>query len=202
MLFSRVSRTTRALTGASTPSMISTGAEADLGEQGQPHAEQGRHQRAVDLEAFAEEAGEVAERRAGPARTPSGPTSRQSTRKPIEKPVTAPVMLPPSRPRRRRTPAGCRGWCEEGHAGEEGELEQHDQDRDRDQAGEDLRGDDHSRGPPGQHLHEVQVGEIGEWSQVDLLAGLLLDDRGLGHFADRDVRAGTARRGPGRASRR
>src|SRR5215212_936388 len=35
-------------------------AEAELGEQGQPHAEQRRHQRAVDLEALAEEAREVA----------------------------------------------------------------------------------------------------------------------------------------------
>ena len=37
-------------------------AEAELGEEGQPHAEQRRHQRAVDLEALAEEAGQVADR--------------------------------------------------------------------------------------------------------------------------------------------
>src|SRR5665811_375951 len=38
---------------------------------------------------------------------------------------------------------------------------------------------------PGQHLDQVEVGDVGVGPQVDLLARLLLDDRGARHLADR-----------------
>ena len=41
--------------------------------------------------------------------------------------------------------------------------------------------------PSGQHLDRFEVAQVGVGPHVHLLAGLLFDDRGLGHFADREV---------------
>ena len=56
--------------------------------------------------------------------------------------------------------------------------------------------------PPGQDLDQVEVGEVGVGAQAHLLARLLLDDRGAGDFADRQVGREERGRGPGRASPR
>ena len=53
---------------------------------------------------------------------------------------------------------------------EEGELQQHPEDDDDDEASEDLRGDDHPRHPSGQHLHRFEVAEVGEGTHGHLLA--------------------------------
>ena len=60
MLLISMSRSTRTLTVASIPRSELEQPEPQLGDQGQPHAEQRRDERAVDLEALAEQAGEVA----------------------------------------------------------------------------------------------------------------------------------------------
>ena len=150
MLFSSMSRMTSGLTGRRSPSISFDRAEAELGEQGQAHAEQRRHQRAVDLEALAEEPGEVAGR-------------EQHQRAAAERGDQQAVEQEPDREAADGAGHACRraGRATTTRAGSTSGLTwkratwekkescrstpTHD---DRDQAGDDVRGEDHPREPP------------------------------------------------------
>ena len=119
---------------------------------------------------------------------PSGAISRQSSRKPTEKPLTAPVIEPPSSPRQTTRAGSTSGLTWKSATWEKKESCRSTPSRPiRTQAGEDLRGQDHPREPPVRTWTQVEVAQVGEGPQVDLLLGLLFDDRGFGDFADRDV---------------
>ncbi len=125
------------------------GAEAELGEQGQAHAEQRRHQGAVDLEALAEGAGQVAGREQD-----QRPAAERGDQQAVEQ-EPGPEAADGAGQRaaeeaedddQGRQQVGAD--VEEGDPGEEGQLQDDAADDDRDQAGEDLRGEDHPREPP------------------------------------------------------
>ena len=149
MLLSAMSRSTRPLIGASMPRVSFDQRESELGDQGEPHAEQRRHQGAVDLEPFAEEAGDVSDpeqdERGDPERSGDQAIDEEADREAGHGTRHAAAeQAEDDDERGKDVGAGI----EECHAGEEGELEQHDQNRDQDEAGKDLRRDDHLRGPP------------------------------------------------------
>src|SRR5215213_2302509 len=124
-------------------------AEAELGEQGQAHAEQRRHQRAVDLEALAEGAGQVAD-----GEEDEGAAAERHDQQAVEQePDPEPADGAGQRAAEQsehdyQSRQQIRADAEQGHLREERELEDHAADDDRDEPGEDVRGEDHPREPP------------------------------------------------------
>jgi len=123
--------------------------EAELGKDRQSHAEQRRHQRAVDLEALAEDPGQIADseqdERAAAERHDQQAVEQQAGREAADG-AGQRAAEEAEHDDQRRQQVGAD--VEEGDLGEEGELQDHAADDDRDQAGEDVRGEDHPREPP------------------------------------------------------
>src|SRR6187399_567543 len=143
--------------------------------------------------------------------TPSASTSRQSRKRPIEKPATAPVRLPPSRARQTTRAGRMSGLTWKSSTWEKKESCSSTPIRPiaamratifgvrimtMPRASLPARGTRDARlvaprsfaRAPGQHLDEVEVADVGEGAHVGLFLGLLVDDRGLGHFAQRQAR--------------
>src|SRR4051794_32868228 len=124
-------------------------AEAELGEEGQPHAEERRHQRAVDLEALAEAAGGGAGReqhqRAAAERRDQQAVEQEPDREAADRPRQGAAEEAQDHDQRRQHIGAD---VEGRNLGEEGELEDDADDDDRDQADEDVWGEDHRRDPP------------------------------------------------------